>query len=83
MLNLHSQKKEFLEWADARMIIYLLIEISKNSFEKLMLITEETEGSNDQKVFKKLPAICKILDIEVKTIPELLEIYSHIKIKFE
>jgi hypothetical protein len=78
-----QQKKEFLDSADARMVIYLLNEISKNSFEKLMLITEETEGSNDQKAFKKLPAICKILNIEVKTLPELLEMYNDINIKFE
>lgn len=78
-----QQKKEFLESADARMIIYLLNEISKNSFEELLLITEETEGSNDQKAFKKLPAICKILNIEVKSLPDLLDLYSDINIKFE
>ncbi|QHI38226.1 hypothetical protein IMCC3317_36130 [Kordia antarctica] len=78
-----QQKKEFLESADARMIIYLLIQISKNSFENLILVTEETEGSNDLKAFKKLPAICKILDIEVKTLPELLESYNDINLSFE
>jgi len=78
-----QQKKEFLESADARMIIYLLNEISKNSFERLVLITEETEGSNDQKAFKKIPAICKILNIEVKALPDLLDLYSDINIKFE
>tara|TARA_R110002124_G_scaffold79337_7_gene211087 strand:+ start:6248 stop:6820 length:573 start_codon:yes stop_codon:yes gene_type:complete len=78
-----QQKKEFLDSADARMIIYLLTQISKNSFEKIILVTEETEGSNDNKAFKKLPAISKILNIEVKTLPELLELYSEINISFE
>ena len=78
-----QRKKEFLDSADARMIIYLLTQISKNSFEKIILVTEETEGSNDLKAFKKLPAICKILDIEVKTLPELLEIYTDINFSFE
>jgi uncharacterized phage-like protein YoqJ len=78
-----QQKKEFLDSADARMIIYLLTQISKNSFEKIILVTEETEGSNDLKAFKKLPAISKILNIEVKTLPELLELYTDINFSFE
>ena len=65
------------------MIIYLLTQISKNSFEKIILVTEETEGSNDNKAFKKLPAISRILNIEVKTLPELLEFYSDINLSFE
>ncbi|MDO9038179.1 MAG: DUF4411 family protein [Lutibacter sp.] len=81
--QMEQQKREFLGSADAKMIIYLLNKINSNSFEKLFLVTEETEGSNDQKAFKKLPAICKILNIEVKTLPELLELYSEINIKFE
>ncbi|HBF89394.1 MAG TPA: DUF4411 domain-containing protein [Bacteroidales bacterium] len=78
-----QQKKEFLDSADARMIIYLLNQKSDNSFENIILVTEETEGSNDMKAFEKLPAICKILDIDVKTLPELLELYSDINISFE
>jgi hypothetical protein len=78
-----QQKKEFLNSADARMIIYLLTQKSKNSFENIILVTEETEGSNDLKAFKKLPAICKILDVEVKTLPELLELYNDINFSFE
>jgi len=78
-----QQKKEFLDSADARMIIYLLNQKSKNSFENIILVTEETEGSNDMKAFKKLPASCKVLDIDVKTLPELLELYNDISISFE
>ncbi len=78
-----QQKKEFLDSADARMIIYLLNQKSKNSFANIILVTEETEGSNDMKAFKKLPAICKGLDIDVKTLPELLELHSDINISFE
>lgn len=75
-----ERKKEFLETADARMIILALIK--KNEKEDVVIITEETETSNDSKAFKKIPAICKILDIKVKALPELLENYEGIEVEF-
>lgn len=75
-----ERKKEFLETADARMIILALIK--KNEQEEIAIVTEETENGNDSKAFKKIPAICKILDIKVMTLPEILQIYQGIDIEF-
>lgn len=75
-----ERKKEFLETADARMIILALIK--KSEKEDIAIITEETEIGNDHKAFKKIPAICKILDIKVMTLPELLETYKGIDVEF-
>ena len=67
-----ERKKEFLEKADARMIIYALNEINRGNSE-IIIITEESENSNDHKAFKKIPAMCSILNIEVKTLPEWIK----------
>ena len=75
-----ERKKEFLDSADARIIISALIK--KSEKEDIVIITEETETGNDNKAFKKIPAICKILDIKVKTLPELLENYDGIEVEF-
>jgi len=74
-------KKEFLETADARMIILALIK--KSEKEEIAIVTEESETGNDHKGFKKIPAICKMLDIKVKTLPELLKTYQGIDIEFK
>tara|TARA_R110002049_G_scaffold114927_1_gene266609 strand:+ start:21130 stop:21696 length:567 start_codon:yes stop_codon:yes gene_type:complete len=76
-----ERKKEFLETADARMIILALIK--KSEKEEITVVTEESETGNDHKAFKKIPAICKILDIKVMTLPELLKIYQGIDIEFK
>lgn len=53
-------KEEFLDSADAKLILYC--ELDKNSLEldKPILVTEETRTENDSKLFKKLPEICGI-----------------------
>jgi len=71
-----SRRKTFLQSADARMIIYALNRKHNDSSERCVIVTEETEGSNDQKEFKKIPAICKILNIECMTLPSLIEQYK-------
>lgn len=76
-----ERKKEFLETADARMIILALIK--KNEKEEIVIVTEESESGNDNKAFKKIPAICKILDIKVMTLPQILKLYKGIDIEFK
>ncbi len=75
-----NQKNSFLNDADIRQII-LCLNIQKDG-EEVVLVTEETEISNDNKLFKKIPAICKELNIETRTLPELLAIYEGIDIDF-
>lgn len=75
-----SQKNAFMNGADMRQII-LGLNLQKGG-EEVILITEETESSNDNKLFKKIPAICKELDIETLTLPELLTKYEGIDIDF-
>lgn len=55
----------------------------ENKGEQVVLVSEETESSNDNKLFKKIPAICKELEIETMTLPELIAKYEGIDIDFQ
>ena len=76
-----NQKNSFLNDADMKQIILCLNLLEEG--EKVVLVTEETESSNDNKLFKKIPAICKELNIVTLTLPELLEKYDGIDIDFQ
>lgn len=76
-----NQKNAFLDDADMKQII-LCLNLVKDG-EKVVLVTEETEYSNDNKLFKKIPAICKELNIDTLTLPELLAKYDGIDIDFQ
>jgi hypothetical protein len=76
-----NQKNSFLSDADMKQIILCLNFIKDG--EKVVLVTEETESSNDNKLFKKIPAICKELEIETMTLPELIAKYDGIDIDFQ
>ncbi len=76
-----NQKNSFLNDADMKQII-LCLNLKKDG-EKVVLVTEETESSNDNKLFKKIPAICKELEIETMTLPELIAKYDGIDIDFQ
>ena len=62
--------------------IILCLNLLKDG-EKVVLVTEETENSNDNKLFKKIPAICNELNIGTLTLPELLVKYDGIDIDFK
>lgn len=78
-----QRKKEFLESADARMIIFALNERQLNRDIEITIVTEESEAANDHKAFKKIPALCKILDLNVLTLPDLLTKYKEVNIEFK
>ena len=62
------------------MIILALIR--KSEKEEIAIVTEESEAGNDHKAFKKIPVICRILDIKPMTLPELLKDHRGINIEF-
>lgn len=80
-VEFESQKTSFIQSADMKQVILTLN--LKNQGEKVIIVTEETESSNDNKLFKKIPAICKELEIETMTLPELIEKYDGIDIDFQ
>ncbi|MCD4833277.1 MAG: DUF4411 family protein [Bacteroidales bacterium] len=67
------EKERWLNSADAKLIIYCLNHNHQGTFEEIFLVTEETKAQNDLKVFKKIPSICDMLNINVLTLPELID----------
>jgi len=80
-VEFENRKNTYLESADAKLLLYCLK--NKNLFDSnLSIVTEETETSNDNKSFKKLPAICKILNISTLTLPGLINSYEEVNLIF-
>jgi len=80
-VEFENRKSAFIESADLKQVI-LSLNLKANS-EQVFLVTEETASSNDNKLFKKIPAICKELEIETLTLPELIAKYDGIDIDFQ
>jgi len=82
-VEFENQKNEHLEKADMKQIILCLNLIRDHKDLRIVLVSEETQTSNDNKLFKKIPAICKELNIETMTLPELLKEYKDIDVEFK
>lgn len=67
-----SLKTDFMNSADMKMILTSLNLIKDHPTKEVYLVTEETEVSNDHKVFKKIPAICLQLGIQTMNIQQLV-----------
>jgi hypothetical protein len=80
-VEFENRKNVFLDSADVKILLYGL-KFKDTLLDRPLIISEETETSNDNKSFKKLPAICRIVGLEVKTLPGLLEFYEGIDVEF-
>lgn len=67
-------KRAFLEGTDAKLLLFCLN--NTDLIQTPRIVTEETETSNDNKGFKKIPALSKILNIGTITLPQLLQEYG-------
>jgi len=72
-------RNDYLNSADAKLILYCYNDSNALGMDNPLLVTEETNTENDNKVFKKLPAICSILNIDQCNLPTLLK--DHFKIE--
>lgn len=72
------EKNKFLDSADAKQILYCIKDKNSLDIDRPILVTEETKTENDSKLFKKLPEICTILEIEHCNLTTLLN--DHLKI---
>lgn len=79
-VEFESEKSRFIESADLKQVILALN--LKNNGDQVVLVTEETQSSNDNKTFKKIPSICKELGIETLTFPQFIEKSKDINIEF-
>jgi len=77
-----TRKTAYLNSADCKLLLYWLQNTDIQNPNEMIIVTEETEVDNDRKAFKKLPAICNMLQIEHKTLPELISLFDNFKINF-
>ena len=80
-VEFETLKNNQIEDADIRQIVLCLNLMQTD--ENVVLVTEETAGGNDNKLFKKIPAICKELGVKTMTLPELIEQYEEIELHFK
>ncbi|WP_394995730.1 DUF4411 family protein [Emticicia sp.] len=78
-----SLKNDFMNSADMKLILTCLNLKKDNLTEDVFLVTEETEISNDNKVFKKIPAICSQLDIVTMNIQQLIDKLDGVEIEIK
>ena len=78
-VEFENRKNDFLNSADAKLLLFGMSDSSK----QFVIVSEESETNNDNKSFKKLPAICKILELEIITLPELLKNYQELSLFFD
>ncbi len=69
-----TQRQSFLDSGDGKIILYALNKSSESHlFEKIVVLTDESNIPNDGKLFKKLPAICEFLEIQTMTLVDYLK----------
>lgn len=71
-IEFENRKQVFLEDADAKLLLFCLSNKGVLNLDKFMLVTEETRTDNDGKLFKKLPEMCDLLNVEHCNLPSLL-----------
>ena len=79
-IQFESKKKDFLESADAKMLLYCLKEKTELNLDNPFIVSEETSAENDGKVFKKLPALCSLIDVNHHNLPYLFSNYLKINL---
>lgn len=63
------EKAAYLESGDGRLLLYSALANDPD----LMIVTEETAVSNDNKLFKKIPACARELGIDCITLPQFIQ----------
>jgi len=79
-IEFENRKQAFLEDADAKLILFCLSNKGELNLYKFILVTEETRTDNDGKLFKKLPQMCDLLNIEHCNLPALLKNHYNINL---
>ena len=73
-VEFETLKNSHLNDADMKLVLLSLNLIAQG--ENVFLVTEETSESNDNKLFVKIHAMCRELDIKCITLPELITQYQ-------
>lgn len=69
--EIDSLTQSFIKSADAKIIMTAMAR--KKQGKEIIVVSEETVSNNDNKLFKKIPAICSILQIKYLKLPEFIK----------
>ena len=75
-----ARKAAYLENADAKIILYAYTQNRLGN--PTTIVSEESSAGNDDKMFKKIPAICRSIPLDCITIPTLLQKYNEIEVRY-
>ena len=75
-----ARKTAYLDNADAKIILYAYAQ-SRLGIH-ITVVSEESSVGNDDKMYKKIPTICSSIDIDCIQMPELLQKFKEIEVKF-
>jgi len=78
-----SRKNDFMNSADMKLILTSLNIMKDFPDEEILLATEESEVSNDDKLFKKIPAISSQLNIQTINVQQLIEKLEEVSIEIK
>ena len=67
-----NAREAYLRSADCALIVYA-DQQRDGYFEPIQILTEETLSQNDNKLFRKIPFICKVLDIPTIDVVQYLK----------
>ncbi|TDR18565.1 DUF4411 family protein [Flavobacterium cheniae] len=73
-VEFETLKNSHLNDADMKLVLLSLNLIAQG--ENVFLVTEETSESNDNKLFVKIPAMCRELSINCINLPALIKLYQ-------
>lgn len=76
-----ARKTAYLENADAKIILYAYAQNRLGI--PVTVVSEESSAGNDDKMFKKIPTICSSIGINCIQLPELLQKFNEIEVKFQ
>lgn len=70
----------YLGNADAKLILYAYTQNKLGN--TITVVSEESSVGNDDKMFKKIPTICSNIAIVCIQLPELLQKYSELDVRY-
>lgn len=70
------EKQKFLNSADGKILLYGVL----NKSDDLLIVTEESNNDNDNKIFKKIPENCRTTNLTCCNLPTLLKDHFNINL---
>lgn len=75
-----ARKTAYLDNADAKIILYAYTQSKLG--KPVTVVSEESSVGNDDKMFKKIPTICNSIGLACKSLPELLQKFNEIEVRY-